>query len=63
MLYEDTMLCKSVYQCQIVYEDNTKWLTKNCFGVNYTTLRYTTKHMTGPGRKNKTTNGNMNNEV
>ena len=32
-------------------------------GVNYTTLRHTTKRTTGPGHKNKTTNGNMNNEV
>ena len=36
---------------------------KISFGVNYTTPRHTTKYTTGPGRKNKTTNGNINNEV
>ena len=36
---------------------------KNSFGVNYTTPRHTTKCTVGPGRENKTTNGNMNNEV
>ena len=36
---------------------------KTSFGVNYTTPRHTNKRMAGPGRKNKTTNGNMNNEV
>ena len=41
-----------------------KWLTKNKFWeVNYTTPRHTNKRTAGPGRKNKTTNGNMNNEV
>ena len=36
---------------------------KLSLGVNYTTPRHTNKRMAGPGRKNKTTNGNMNNEV
>ena len=36
---------------------------KKRFGVNYITPRHTTKHTAGPGRENKTTNGNMNNEV
>ena len=36
---------------------------KNSFGVNYTTPRHTTKRMAGPGHNEKTTNGNMNNEV
>ena len=36
---------------------------KYSFGEKYTTPRHTTKRTAGPGRKNKTTNDNMNNEV
>ena len=36
---------------------------KKSFRVNDTTSRHTTKRTAGTGRKNKTTNGNMNNEV